>query len=1246
MVNLRPSLRSVKRAHDGPLVLLTALTVNVTRLLCNLNRFFLIEISKCYTIRQHLEVANTTGGPVKGFHSPIRSSHVRRGEYLVLALTLSILASLIVVLQPRRTNMGSGNDSPPLNFPRQAGAKALSGARISQIVGSAPLRFEPFEGSSATDPQFLARGFGYALFFLPTDVVFSTRGVFSSSRAGAGELRDLVRLKFAGSNPATRLEGLERLPGKSHYFLGNDPTHWRTNVPHFARIKYDQLYPGIDLVFYGNQQRFEYDFIVAPGIDPSVIAFSLEGASGTRKRLNARVDASGEVVIPAGAGELRLRKPLVFQREPNAGHALTSIAAETTNARLSPIALRREIDGRYVARGGGRFGFELGAYDPSLPLIIDPVLEYSSYSGGSDTDNAAGIAVDSAGNAYVTGHTFSTNFPTLNPLQPSKGGGADVFITKFNSTGSDLEFSTYFGGSTSTVDGSPGNDFGSAIAVDDLGNAYVTGRTESTDFPTSPGPPAPFQGTCSTCASSVPSGFVVKVDATGSMLLYSTYLGGNARDEANAIAVDLFGHAYVTGRTDSSNFPLQGAFRSVFEGTTEAFVTKLNTTGSGLEYSTFLGGSASDFGEGIAVDDTGQAYVAGFTNSTDLDTTSGALQSGRAGGDDGFISKLNPAGNALVYWTYLGGVSLDRIRGIAIDSDGNAFVTGHTQSTNFPTSSPFQSTNMGGTDGFVSKLNPDGSALVFSTFLGGTLEDRGRSIAVDDSGSAYAAGFTASSDFPVANPLVGQETRQGGQDAFLVKFNAGGDVVYSSFLGGTADEGVSDNGTFVGVDLNENAYVTGDTLSGDFPVEGTPFQTNCASCDIGKRDAFISKVVSIPEPIVFLSPTSLTFGAQGVGTTSAAKQVTLRNRGDEALTISSISIVGANAGQFVLDPPHNCPLSPASMAPGAGCTISVKFQPTTTDDKTAAVEIVDDAADSPQQIPLTGTGITGAFISLSPTSLTYASRPIGSTSPSQRVTLTNPGTVTMTDINTAISGANASDFSQANNCGSSLAANGSCDIDVTFSPSGEGSRTATMTISSGNAQNSPQNVALSGTGTVPDFAISATPSSRTIAAGQRANYTITVTPLLGSTQTVSLSCSGAPLNSSCTITPTSLTLDGTNPSTADVAVRTTARSLAPLQPLGKGPTTGPLGTWWNLGWLFGLVLLLASLHALRQGARLAKVALAASLLVTLVWTACGGGTSSSSGGGQQGTPAGTFTLTFTGTAGSSTHSTTVTLEVQ
>jgi beta-propeller repeat-containing protein len=711
--------------------------------------------------------------------------------------------------------------------PTPAPAPVWDKPKLMETFGKLPLMFEANRGQTDQQVKFLSRGRGYTLFLTGTEAVLALRQGSTNSLAPDSGERDRVRgqvlrMQFKGANPTPRASGLEPLPGIVNYFIGNDPKRWRTNIPTYQKVAYTNIYPGIDLIYYGNQRQLEYDFVVRPGADPTRIVLGVQGAD------RLEVDDQGDLLVRTAAGLLRQRKPVIYQ-EVDGG--------------------RKEIPGGYVLRGPHEAGFQVAAYDKSRPLVIDPVLAYSTYLGGSASDRGFGIAVDPAGNAYVTGVTASSDFPTTaGAVDTTFNGGSDAFVTKLDAAGSMLLYSTYLGGSS--VEGDV-RSFGlvtGGIAVDPAGNAYVTGVTASSDFPTTAGAvDTSFNGGSDT--------FVTKLDAAGSMLLYSTYLGDSGSDVGFGIAVDPAGNAYVTGQTDSFNFPTTpGSFDTSLSGVHDAFVTKLNVSGSALVYSTYLGGSVGEAANAIALDAAGSAYVTGVTTSGDFPTTAGAVDTTFAGGciaifgcGDAFVTKLDPAGSAPVYSTFLGGSSFDQGLGIAVDPAGNAYVTGDTFSSDFATTAGAVDTTCGtdgtcnGTlrDAFVTKLDPGGSMLLYSTYLGASRADLGFGIAVDLAGNAYVTGLTSSSDFPTTAGAVDTTFNGGFFDVFVTKLDPGGSMLlYSTYLGGSG----SDEGLGIAVDPAGNAYVTGDTTS-SFPTTPGAVDTTFN----GSVDAFVTKLM---EPTV------------------------------------------------------------------------------------------------------------------------------------------------------------------------------------------------------------------------------------------------------------------------------------------------------------------------------------------------------------------------------------------------------------
>lgn len=744
----------------------------------------------------------------------------------VVALVLLLFAGLLP--------MRFFQDQPVV--PTNANSSGKAG--IAESYGKLPMCFEANEGQTDEQVQFMARGNGYALFLTPQEAVLSLQKPVLSEQpsvlsdqfpatapkrsgiveATCHEPRDasVIRLELAGANPAPDVQGLEQLPGQINHLQGNDPAHWRTNVATYTKVKYQAIYPGIDLVYYGNQQELEYDFIVAPGADPSAIKLGFAGVD------ELEVDSQGDLVMHFADEQVRMLKPIIYQEQEG---------------------LRQEISGGYELlasaanddedNGLPQVGFQVEAYNVRAPLVIDPILIYSTFLGGSDQDISNAIAVDGAGSAYITGFTSSLDFPVANALQPvCVCLDQDIFVTKLNPSGTALVYSTYLGGSR--------REAGFDITVDAVGNAYVSGWAQSSDFPLM-NPAQPVFGGGDVDA------VVFKLNAVGSALVFSTFLGGTGTvDYGNAIFVDATGNVHVAGVTDSPNFPTVNAQQPLYAGgATDAFVTKFNSTGSTLVYSSYLGGNGRETAQGIVVDDAGNAYLTGVTDSPDFPVAN-ALQPNWAGLQDVFITKLNPSTAALAYSTFLGGSADDIGTDIARDASGNLYVTGQTASPDFPAANALQPALAGSRDAVVVKLNSTASTLIYSTFLGGSLDDYARDLAVDGTGSVYVAGWTLSSDFPTVDPI--QSTFAGGvYDGILAKLNpAGSALVYSTYFGGSAE----DRPTGLAVDVHGAAYMTGLTFSTDLPT------LNAWQATLhGLRDVFVMKVTdaAVCKPFVFLA---------------------------------------------------------------------------------------------------------------------------------------------------------------------------------------------------------------------------------------------------------------------------------------------------------------------------------------------------------------------------------------------------------
>ena len=778
-------------------------------------------------------------------------------------------------------------------------AKPSEGERSAKVVheyAKLPMGFEPNVGQADAQAKFLARGEGYTVFLTPGEAVLGLRnGTGTKPRdlardsVASPERRsgDTLRIKLIGANSEPVLAGIDELPGKSNYLKGNQPANWHVGIPNYRKVAERGVYSGIDLVYYGTQRQLEYDFVLAPGADPRVIQLAIEGP----KKLH--IDAQGELVARIKGGEVRLKKPVAYQ---------------DVDSRKQTVAAD------YVLRRDGAVTFQLGKYDPSRTLVIDPILSYSTYLGGSNIDGANAIAVAPDKTAFITGGTYSLDFPTAHPLQANHGGPddffKDAFVSKLSADGSMLLYSTYLGGAA--------EDVGYGIAVDAFGDAYVTGTTESGDFPV-PSTIPTFNGLCGgdgQCGATwnpqgflVRNAFVIKLNPEGSAPLYSGFLGYYENVIGQAIAVDANQIAYVTGQVGPNitptvvitppkvpppPFPITGnAFQFAHGGgATDAFVTKISATGNTIEYSTYLGGSDEEIGYGIAVDNKANAYVTGLTYSMNFPTPNG-LQTTYGGGGDAFFSKVNTDGSGtglgpLLYSTYLGGSNLDQGNGVAVDSNGIAYIAGFAGAGTLPFAT-IGSFSGGDADAFATKIDATkagAGSLLYFKYFGGSAADSANGIAVDPSGNAYVTGSTVSADFPITAAAFQAKYGGGNADAFATKLDPTGITLYSSFLGGTN----TDIGYGIAVDATGAAYIAGQTCSLDFPL-ANPLQ----AAPGGNCDAFISKVEILAG--IELNPAGLVFPAQSLGSTSQPQIVTLTN-GDAPQTISNIMVVGDDPQDF------------------------------------------------------------------------------------------------------------------------------------------------------------------------------------------------------------------------------------------------------------------------------------------------------------------------------------------------------------
>ena len=649
-------------------------------------------------------------------------------------------------------------------------------ACLAGLPARAELLFVPNEGQTQPKVQFMVKMPRLIAYFMHTEILFAVKGV-------------RVGFHLLGANPAAAITGGKQKAAKVHFLLGSHQEQWRADVPTYGEVTYLGIYPGIDLVYGGVKQRLKSDFVVAAGADPSVIRFRYSGVE------HLRVNAAGALEMTTPAGTLREEAPEIYQQDGEK-HA--------------------PVEGRYAVARDGSIGFKLGPYDHSRALIIDPLISYSTYFGGTGLDNAAAVAVDSAGNVYMAGWTDSPNLTTRNPLR-STPAGVEAFVAKFSADGRTLIYGTYVGGN--------GDDRALGLVLDNSGNAYVTGSTTSTDFPAVNA----FQPRL----AGGKDAFVFKLNPNGNGLVYSSYYGGRGNDIGNGIAINSSGNAFITGETVSTDLPIYSPYQGSSHGLTDIFVAKFLPAGNGLVYATYIGGRGDDRATAIAVDAAEAVYITGSTTSPDFATLS-AFQTNFTGIQDAFVLKLAPTGSWLLYSTYLGGSGggpglPETGTGIAVDSAGNAYVAGATSSFDFPLANALQGVHTGSSvDGFVTKLNASGNGLIYSTYLGGSSIDIATSIAVDSTGSVFVGGYTASTDFPSTD----QTTHSGSYDGFIAHLAADGSrLVDSTLLGG----GGSDAVNAIAIRAGE-VYAAGQTSSVNFPANN-PAQPYLA----GGMDAFVTK---------------------------------------------------------------------------------------------------------------------------------------------------------------------------------------------------------------------------------------------------------------------------------------------------------------------------------------------------------------------------------------------------------------------
>lgn len=884
-------------------------------------------------------------------------------------------------------------------------------SKTKNIMAGLPLTFEENHGQFGSTTRFAARTKGVSVLLNRDELWFMSSPWSQARNSKRADGAQVVRMQFVGASPAAEVLGIDRLEGKANYFIGKDPAKWISNVPMYGKVKYKALYPGVDLLFYSNPRQLEYDFTLSPGANPASIAMRITGADSARL-------TCGDLAVQTSAGTILLRRPQSYQE-----------AADQS---------RRAVAGSYSLRRQGAHAwlvsFKLAAYDPRRPLTIDPVLDYSSYLGGTGNDYGASVAVDASGNAYLVGQTASLDFPsTSGAVQPThapctlSGYCEDAFVTKINPSGTGIVYSTFLGGSS--------DEFGYLIAVDGSGNAYVAGYTTSPDFPTTTGA---FQRTCGgTCFYN--DAFVAELNSTGSALLFSTYLGGSADDFVSGIAL-YQGRAIVSGYSESPDFPITaGAFQTQMQGQGSSFVAEFNSSGTALAYSTFLGEvDLSGAGPSLAVDGSGNAYLGGVTYAPNFPVTSGAFHTAFLSSGNTYISKLNSTGSALIYSALIGGVIYPDI---TLDAAGNVYLAA-TAGTFYPITpgalneschDQIQGTETGL---LVAKLNPSGSNLIYASHLCPS-RSWSNQPAVDAAGNLFLTGYTDSRYLPAT---VGALQISIGNaccfsDAFLTKMNSNGSArAYSTYFGGNN----SDNGFGLVVDASGNVYLSGSTNSTNLRTR-YPFQATNG----GQSDAFIAKF-SLPNAKVSAFPALVSFGKQGIGVAGPPVSVTLANLGTAALGITNISITGDFTAA------RDCG---NQLAAGARCTIRVVFKPTTTGARSGTLTFADSAGS--QSVALRGTGVNGALVQFAVPAPIYA--PSGQTSAPLTVKITNLGNTALNVSSLSLSG--AFNFYGYSNCFVPVAPLSSCTVQVTYSAFQQSWTTLGIYD---NAAGSPQGVMLNG----------------------------------------------------------------------------------------------------------------------------------------------------------------------------------------
>jgi len=1085
-----------------------------------------------------------------------------------------------------------------------------------------PVFFDRNVGQTDRSVLYIAHGLGYSLFLTRTGATIVLPSPGPAHRNSRSPESNSFTLSFKDANPRTEVEGVEELPGKSNYFSGSDPKSWRTQASQYRRVRYRQLYPGIDLIFYSQNGRMEYDLVAGPGADLGVVHLQATGAK-------ARLTAQGDATLQLGSSSFDLKKPRVYQGDTD----------------------RREIPASYSLQGD-ELSFSLAQYDHNRSIVIDPALVFSTYLNSNCAqityrnifacvDSITDIAADASG-SYITGTTSANSFPaTSGAPAPVYGNGSySTFVLKLDSAGKNILYAAYLADSSA-----------SSIAVDALGSVFISGLAQTpSQFPLTNGV---FSGTMPTTPYSYTVPFATKLSATGA-ILQSTLLqqptpGANILQSPQQInpvriAVDSQGALYLTGTASSAGTPsiwmplpvTSGAFQTT-PGT--LFALKLTPTFSGFAYGTYIDGTGGSGGDtigpgagisvsGIAVDSNGDAFLSGTAQAT-FPTTTGSYKPSTTDASDAFVMELNPSGSALVYSTFFPGSS----NGLAIDSNGQAVIVG--SGSNPPiTSNAFCSVPApppAAFTGFVAKLNTAGSGLIYSTALCGPLSEAD-AVAIDSSGAAYVTGsnsFPATFQPVLLQPIQAYFSSIGSTPVpsqVALELDTTGNLVWSTFLGASQSNGSASR---IAIDPSGSAYVL--YASNLFPTTSDTVGLRHQGISQTGADFFLKIVPRLGAPVGLAFPDSVTFPSQNVNTSSTAVDVLVGNFGDAPMS-PTVSI----SGDF--SETDTCSMA---VAPGQKCDVNVVFTPTATGSRTGSLSLTLGGSVGSETILLSGTG-TAPAVSISPASLSFGIQPVGTTSAGQGVTVTNTGTgpLTISSVQTT------NEFNATNTCGATIPPQGSCAVQVTFTPTATGSQSGTLTISD-NAPNSPQQVALAGNQPATFSMSVGTGSSlsASVTAGQTANYSLTLVGANGFSGTINLTCSGAPAAAICSVSPNAPTVNGTSAVPVTVSVSTRGTSAAPpiILNLRRLPFTRAY-----LAGVAALIIFLLSFYRLtrRQSPSWRTVpAFLGLVLLSVAAVSCGGGASSSTTPPQPGTPPGQYSLTVSGNSLSVTQSVKLNLTV-